>query len=178
MPSGGASDSPSGASDGLRVTIRPIGVGEREALYEMAQRFWEELMPHAPVVQDPSIRQRYFEYEFHARDSRVGQPGHPAWWAIVEGERAGFATARLSRAELDEDWTGRPWAYIKDFYVEPRWRRLGVGRAFVQALLDWLDAQGVYRVDLHARSDAPAARAFWEAVGFDLASYRMRRYLG
>ena len=97
---------------------------------------------------------------------------------MIGDERAGFAGARLSRLKLDEDWAGRPWAYIKGFYIEPRWRRQGIGRASVRKITDWLDEQGVYRVDLHARSDTPAALAFWRAVGFDLASYRMRQYLG
>jgi GNAT superfamily N-acetyltransferase len=159
---------PCGApSDGPQVSLQPIGVEERAALYEVAQRFWEELMPHAPVVQDPSIRPRYFEHEF-----RLGQPGHHAWWASAGGQRVGFA-----HLELDEDWAGRPWAYVKGFYVEPRWRRQGIGRSLARALVDWLRARGVYRVDLHARSDTPAALAFWQAVGFDLASYRMRQYL-
>jgi len=160
---------PCGApSDGPQVTLQPIGVEEREALYEMAVRFWEELMPHAPVVQDPSIRPAYFDHEF-----RLGQPGHRAWWALVHGERAGFA-----HLELDEDWAGRPWAYIKGFYIRPRWRRQGFGRAFAIALAEHLRECGVYRIDLHVRSDTPAALAFWRAVGYDLASYRMRQYLG
>jgi GNAT superfamily N-acetyltransferase len=161
MPSGAPNDVP-------QVALCPIRVEEREALYEMAQRFWEEIMPHAPVVQDPSIRPLYFGHEF-----RLGQPGHLAWWAKVRDARAGFA-----HLELDQDWSGRPWASIKGFYVEPRWRRLGIGRAFAVAIAEHLRNCGVYRIDLHARSDAPAALAFWRAVGYDLASYRMRQYLG
>jgi ribosomal protein S18 acetylase RimI-like enzyme len=136
-------------------------------------RFWQELMPHAPVVQDPSIRPAYFCHEFC-----LGQPGHRAWWAVVDdppaagGQRVGFC-----HLELNEDWAGRSWAYIKGFYIEPRWRRQGIGRAFAQAILDHLRKQGLYRIDLHARSDTPAALAFWRAVGYDLASYRMRQYL-
>ena len=160
---------PCGApSDGPRVMLQPIGVEEREALYEMAVRFWTELMPHAPVVQDPLIRPAYFDREF-----RLGQPGHRAWWANVGDAHAGFA-----HLELDEDWAGRPWAYIKGFYIEPRWRRLGIGRAFAIEIAQILRNLAVYRIDLHARSDTPAAFAFWRSVGYDLASYRMRQYLG
>jgi ribosomal protein S18 acetylase RimI-like enzyme len=149
------------------LSLQAIEENEREALYEMAVRFWQELMPHAPVVQDPSIRPAYFAHEF-----RMGQPGHRAWWAIVDGQRAGFC-----HLALNEDWAGRTWAYLKGFYVEPRYRRQGIGRAFAQAIVDHLREQGVHRVDLHARSDAPAALAFWRALGYDLASYRLRQYL-
>jgi ribosomal protein S18 acetylase RimI-like enzyme len=156
-----------GGEQPRRVVLCEIGIEEREALFAMAQRFWEELMPHAPVVQEPSIRQRYFAHEF-----RLGQPGHLAWWALAGGQRVGFA-----HLELNEDWAGRPWAYIKGFYVEPRWRRQGIGRAFATGIAEALRDSGVYRIDLHARSDTPAALAFWRAVGYDLASYRMRQYL-
>jgi ribosomal protein S18 acetylase RimI-like enzyme len=152
---------------GGRVVLVAIAAEEREALFAMAQRFWEELMPHVPVVQDPAIRPAYFAHEF-----RLGKPGHRAWWANVNGAHAGFA-----HLELEEDWAGRPWAYLKGFYVEPRWRRQGIGRAFASEIAQHLRDAGVYRIDLHARSDTPAALAFWRAVGYDLASYRMRRYL-
>jgi ribosomal protein S18 acetylase RimI-like enzyme len=157
-----------------RVSLGEIGIEERDALFEMAVRFWKELMPHAPVVQDPSIRARYFEHEF-----RLGEPGHRAWWALVDDlpaakeQRVGFA-----HLELDEDWAGRPWAYVKGFYVVPRWRRQGIGRAFAIEIARTLRTLDVYRIDLHARSDAPASLAFWRAVGYDLASYRLRYYLG
>jgi GNAT superfamily N-acetyltransferase len=154
-------------SDGSSLAICEIEVGERDALFEMAVRFWEELMPHAPVVQDPSIRSRYFAHEFP-----LGHPEHRAWWAVVDGKRAGFA-----HLELEEDWAGRPWAYLKGFYIEPRWRRQGIGRAFAVAISQHLRDCNVHRIDLHARSDAPASLAFWRAVGYDLASYRMRQYL-
>ena len=162
MPCGAASNGPS-----VTVRLGAIGTEEREALNEMAQRFWQELMPHAPVVQDPSIRPRHFEHEF-----RLGQPGHRAWWVLVGDERVGFA-----HLELDVDRAGRSWAYVKGFYIEPRWRRQGIGRAFAGALLEGLREQGVCRIDLHARSDTPAALAFWQAVGYNLVSYRLRHYL-
>jgi ribosomal protein S18 acetylase RimI-like enzyme len=163
MPSG-AANSPAQVA----VNLQAIGIEERKVLYEMAQRFWEELMPHAPVVRDPSVRPAYFSHEF-----RLGEPGHLAWWIVLDSERAGFA-----HLELNEDWAGRPWAYIKGFYVEPKWRRQGFGRAAAVAVAGLLCERGVQRIDLHARSDTPAALAFWRAIGYNLASYRMRQYLG
>jgi len=149
------------------LETQPIGDGERDELFEVVQRYWIELMPHSPVVQDPAIRPRYFDSQF-----RFGEPGSCQWWAVLDGTRIGFANV-----ELSEDWTGRVWAYVRDFYIEPDWRWQGHGRAFAQALVDWLKGQGVYRIDLHVRSDNPGALAFWKSLGFDLASYRLRTYL-
>jgi ribosomal protein S18 acetylase RimI-like enzyme len=147
--------------------ICQIGDDERAELFEVVQRYWAGLMPQAPVVQDPTIRPQYFESQF-----RFGEPGSYQWWAILNSVKIGFANA-----ELSEDWIGQVWAYIKDFYVEPHWRRQGHGRAFIRALMDWMAGQDVYRIDLQVRSDNPSALAFWQSVGFDLASYRMRTYL-
>lgn len=149
------------------LRIQPIGSSEHDALFEVAQRYWAEIMPHAPVVQNPEMRPAYFAHEF-----QFDRPGTYLWWAIEGDVRVGFANV-----ELSQDWTDQSWAYVKDLYIEPAWRHRGYGQALVQALIDWLTSQGVYRVDLFVRSDSPTALAFWEAAGFELASYRMRRYL-
>ncbi len=78
---------------------------------------------------------------------------------------------------LSGDGMGQTWGGINDFYIEPAWRRQQYGRAFVEALRSWMKCESVYRIDLFVRSDTPSALAFWKAVGFQLASYRMREYL-
>ncbi len=149
------------------LEIHLIGDSERSALFEMAQRYWAELVPRSPIVQDPALRPSYFDYQF-----RLGEPDNYQWWARVDGTNIGFANVQTS-----EDWTGEPWAYIKDFYIEPPWRRRSYGRAFACAIIDELAARSIYRVDLHARHDTPVSLAFWRSIGFELASYRLRTYL-
>lgn len=149
------------------VEIRLIPESERAELFEIVQRYWAELMPHSSVVKNPMIQPRYFEYQF-----KFGIPGSYQWWAILDSVKIGFANLLLIR-----DWTEKAWAEIHDFYMEPQWRRQGYGRAFFQALVNWMETQRVYRIDLLVRVDSPAARVFWKNVGFDLTSYRMRRYL-
>ena len=147
--------------------IQPVDETEGEVLFEMVQRYWAELMPHAPVVQDPSIRPAYFADEF-----RLGRPGHCLWWAMVNDERIGFASVEVNR-----DWADQPWAFVNDFYIEPAWRRQGHGRTLARTVIEWLKEQGITRIDLHVRRDNPRALAFWQSIGFDLASYRMRMYV-
>ena len=149
------------------LRIEAVKSDERAALFEVVQRYWGETMPRAPVVQNPELRPQYYAHEF-----QFDRPGNYLYWAIVDDARVGFANV-----ELSQDWTDQSWAYVKDLYIEPAWRHQGHGQALVQALIDWCTDQGVYRVDLYVRSDSPEAMAFWESVGFELASYRMRRYL-
>ena len=151
----------------MMLEMRRIRGDERERFHEVVQRYWKELMPRSPVVTDPAMGERYFEDEY-----RFGEPGSYLWWAVVDGVEIGFANVKVT-----EDWTGQPWGEIEDFYIGPDWRRRGCGRAFAQHLVNWLKEEGVYRIDLYARSDNPVAVAFWQDVGFTLVLYRLRRYV-
>jgi ribosomal protein S18 acetylase RimI-like enzyme len=51
-------------------------------------------------------------------------------------------------------------------WVDPRFRRLGVGRALVNAVVAQARAAGKRRVVLHVVADNPAARRLYEREGF------------
>ena len=65
------------------------------------------------------------------------------------------------RAALDGDWVG-----LHDLEVVPPSRRRGLASAIVATLLEWAAEQGAMTAWLHVETDNPAARAFWEALGF------------
>ena len=56
-----------------------------------------------------------------------------------------------------------PEAIILNVYVEPAWRRHGVGQALMRALLAALAERGIRRVVLHASEQG---RALYERLGF------------
>ena len=56
-----------------------------------------------------------------------------------------------------------PEAIILNVYVEPDWRRRGVGDALMRALLEVLAARGIRRIVLHASDDG---RRLYERLGF------------
>jgi ribosomal protein S18 acetylase RimI-like enzyme len=56
-----------------------------------------------------------------------------------------------------------PEAIVLNVYVEPAWRRRGVARALMRALLDDLAARGIRRIVLHASVDG---RRLYERLGF------------
>lgn len=151
----------------MSVELRPIAEAERPQLVAMARAYWEGLMPRSPVVRDPAAQQRYFAERF-----RIGARDRPLWWIVADGAVVGFA-----HVELRESF-GERWADVADFYIEPERRRRGLGLAAAGAVLAWLKGQGITRVDLNVRQDNPSALAFWQRVGFELASYRLRHHLG
>ena len=94
----------------------------------------------------------------------------PAGLALVaesgNGHLAGYA---LFLSVLDE-------AELLRMGVEARARRLGIGRALVEAGLDRLERLGVSRVQLEVRPSNRAAWQLYEALGFRLAGRRRGYY--
>ena len=56
--------------------------------------------------------------------------------------------------------------YISDLYVQPEYRRHGLGRLLFLALRDWLTDQGATALDLQAYTANAEAMAFWRKMGF------------
>jgi ribosomal protein S18 acetylase RimI-like enzyme len=148
------------------VELRPIGPTDRDELLESARRYWRELMPSWRGNDDPAHQATYFAHRF-----RLDDPASLAWWAVVDDQRIGFA-----KVDLLDDVEGR-WAQVRDFFVEPDYRRRGYGRGFAEAIVAALSAQAIARVDLNVRVDNPRALAFWRRCGFELTLYRLRRFV-
>ena len=55
-------------------------------------------------------------------------------------------------------------------------RRQGVGRALMQAAVDWARQAGVRKLELHVFPWNDAAMALYEAFGFEREGYRKRHY--
>jgi ribosomal protein S18 acetylase RimI-like enzyme len=58
------------------------------------------------------------------------------------------------------------YGFISDISVTAEWRKQGVGRALVEALMGWLKRSGVTAVELFVAEANPISQEFWERVGF------------
>jgi ribosomal protein S18 acetylase RimI-like enzyme len=63
----------------------------------------------------------------------------------------------------DDDLELGPEAIVLNVYVEPAWRRRGVGEALMRAVLDALAVRGLRRIVLHASENG---RRLYERLGF------------
>jgi GNAT superfamily N-acetyltransferase len=88
----------------------------------------------------------------------------PTWIAERAGEHAGLLeTSRVRRLP----WPGRPdasWLHVDALFVAPGHRGHGVGRALVEAMVDWARETDVRFVRLDAPEDD--ARRFHSHLGF------------
>ncbi len=68
--------------------------------------------------------------------------------------------------------------FLADIFVVEAYRRHGVGRKLVAALIDWFKERGVSAFEWHVSARNPAGIAFWKAVGGREVMLRMRADLG
>jgi len=78
--------------------------------------------------------------------------------------------AGVTAQRLPNPWHlgGSPVGYVQWMSTDPAFRRRGLARAVLRAVLAWLDAQGIDDVELHASPDgAPLYRSegFWRGNG-------------
>ena len=145
------------------MQLKVVDSNEIHKFRRMVEAYWQDVMPLADVIQDKPRRDAYFLRSFSWRDG-----DQPPIWAILNGYIIGFIHYTFD--------ANSNCATIEDFYVAPHQRQKGYGTLMIQTLHKSLDALGVELIELNVRRDNPQARAFWEAQGFRIASYRMRQY--
>ena len=90
----------------------------------------------------------------------VTEPGPHVMFLACEGHDIfGSAYGLLDRARSDAGRVGGMW-------VEPAWRRRGVGRALLQEVISWGRERGLRRLGLWAPGHNPAAIALYTRAGF------------
>ncbi len=66
--------------------------------------------------------------------------------------------------------------HIKDFAVAPAYRRQGIGRQLLTAAIARLSIAGAHVVTLEVRASNDAAKALYQAVGFQQAGHQAAYY--
>ncbi len=101
----------------------------------------------------------------------------PFWWieTTPEADRACLEIGCVWACKGIGQVTGEPIAYILALWVDPAWRRRGLGTALVRAVERWADESGFAAVELQVFGQNAAARALYERLGFQVAGLWMRR---
>ncbi|MGN6814575.1 MAG: GNAT family N-acetyltransferase [Solirubrobacterales bacterium] len=63
-------------------------------------------------------------------------------------------------------WTGEPEAHLQELYVVPDLRGRGIGRALLEATIEFARAAGATNLDLNTGETDTVARALYESMGF------------
>ena len=88
--------------------------------------------------------------------------------ALVDGSIAGTATVELDR-HIEDDWRegiAPDEAHLRMLGVDPGYRRQGVARALMEAVLALAKERGRSRVTLETTPQMRAAQRMYESLGF------------
>jgi len=134
----------------VAVEVRPALAADEAALARIDRATWSWLTSPAPP---PGPEWTFFDDRVGVKDVLV---------AVVDGEVAGYV--RLGRASpvaaSDHVVT------VNGIAVDPERRRLGVGRALLQAAAREAAARGGRRLTLRVLGLNDSARRLYESVGF------------
>ncbi len=103
----------------------------------------------------------------------LADPGTTVLVGCLDHAVVGYAVATVH--DLAD---GGRLAEVRDLYVEPAAREVGVGEALVGALVAWAEDTGCLGLDATALPGHRAAKNFFEAHGFVARSLTMHRPLG
>jgi GNAT superfamily N-acetyltransferase len=81
----------------------------------------------------------------------------------VDGEAVGVCQVRFRWSV----WKSAEDCWLEDLFVREEARRSGLGRALVEAALERARVRGCKRIELDVNEDNAAARALYEACGFE-----------
>ena len=87
------------------------------------------------------------------------------WQAVLivrSGEVVGYV---LYQERRDAHFPDQAVVYLRQFFIARTWRRGGIGRAVVAALLaEWFPTDATVELDVLEAN--PAGHAFWRSLGF------------
>jgi GNAT superfamily N-acetyltransferase len=82
-----------------------------------------------------------------------------------DGQVAGFITATIEQSQPDR--LPDRHATIGYLYVDPQYRRKGVGRDLVARIFAWArEQEGIVHVEMPVLANDTGAEPFWRSLGF------------
>jgi GNAT superfamily N-acetyltransferase len=128
----------------------------------------EELLPVAvPLVAQYLWPERAVEETAARADtnlrSLLAWPSAHLFLAVLDTTPVGFASVHWGFSTRH----GQPILRIQDLFTHPQHRRQGVACTLVKYLADWAGGQGAERLELVTGTDNSAARALYDALGFE-----------
>ena len=132
------------------VELRPMGRDDFRDALAMARELYG--LPDA----DPQPLRAHY-------DALVNDVDASPFLAVADGEPAGFIGFRFRRRLNHATFEG----WVSDLVVRDRYRGRGIGRALLAAAIaEWRLRRG-HQVQLEVAHDRTAARALYEAAGFE-----------
>jgi ribosomal protein S18 acetylase RimI-like enzyme len=152
----------------LQVQVRQAKEQDLEAVLEL----WQEMMNyHAQLDERLTPLPDAGDHFRQTLRGWMAQRERRVLVAVADHEIVGYAIGAI--LENSPIYALPRSGHVSDICVAPAWRRRGLGHRLFAGLRTWFRQRGVQTVQLHVASRNPAARAFWQDIGFVTVLERM-----
>lgn len=116
-------------------------------------------------------------------DIKVMQASNPEYFFVADddgGRVVGFVAGQEKKGipqEVLEAWSASKVGYVELMAVHPAYRRTGVGRALMNAILEEFRKNHIDVVNLDVPVEQGAAVGLYQSIGFSVRAYFMRKRL-
>lgn len=100
-----------------------------------------------------------------------------AYLALLDGEAVGYLLLFLREREAHAFCPARRFLYVEQISVEPAWQGHGVGRALMDAALQFAVESGIDDIETDTWAFNSQAQTFFQAVGFAPKTYHYQMKL-
>jgi len=141
-------------------SIRPARPDEAEAVLNLLATLWDEMQAQDPrfrIAPDALARMR------RVLPERIRAWGYGVMVAVADETCVGVQTVTFYEAV--PLYATDPAIVLAETYVQPDYRGMGIGRALVQAALDWGSERDAVQARIGVLAQSTASRAFWERQG-------------
>lgn len=145
----------------------PASIGPLQPAHEAQwRRLWQAYLDFYGAAVAPEVTDRLWA---------ALVPGDETWrgfGATIGAELAGFAIVIVHPAT----WSLAPTAYLEDLFVSPEFRKQGIGRALIEAIVAEGRERGWASLYWHTRADNRSARALYDRFtpADDFVRYRLK----
>jgi GNAT superfamily N-acetyltransferase len=100
-------------------------------------------------------------------------PGHWLLVADVDGLVVGTVLLQIV-PHLSHN--AHPWGIVENMVVDPRYRKLGIGRILIDRIKELCRDAGCYKVQLLSHKKRVEAHRFYRSLGFEDSALGFRQY--
>ena len=155
----------------MAVGIRRAVVGDEGHLARLAQ-----------MAHDLHVEQRPDQFRSSTREDltawyrgQLQTPSIAAWLAEADEHPVGYLLADAKERSANQFVQARRWYEVDQLAVDPAWRRRGIARALIDALLGHASELGLTEIELTVWDFNGPARRCFERLGFGARTHRLER---
>lgn len=120
------------------------------------------------VASIPSFYKQY-PHDDIDYNAYVGHPDKTIFFAYADGQLAGQIILR-------KNWNR--YAYVEDFAVDVKFRKLGIGKALMSHTVQWAKSKNLAGIMLETQNNNVGACGFYARFGFQLGGFDRLLYKG